>query len=232
MQINLISAWLLLGAGLTAIPTAPSAVLFENSEVKVVRGLERAHVAGEFHQHEMSRVMVYLQSGEQRYRYQDGRPTTIFDYHAGQVLWSPPTGMHLGEVLDHDFNVVEVELKTPGTDKPIGAQLGPSVGPGFDPSLDPVKLDPRHYTLEFENSQVRVVRVKVEPHGTTPLHAHTTHRVTVLLTDQKFQAEDQNGKVTIVEHKAGDVTWGSAVEHKEQNLSDQPFEALNIDIKR
>ena len=67
MQMTLPPALLLLGAALASIPTAPSAVLFENNEVKVARALERAHVLGKFHQHEMNRVMVYLQSGRQRF---------------------------------------------------------------------------------------------------------------------------------------------------------------------
>ena len=29
---------------------------------------------------------------------------------------------------------------------------------------DPVKVDPKHYKVEFENSQVRVLRIKYDPH--------------------------------------------------------------------
>jgi hypothetical protein len=29
---------------------------------------------------------------------------------------------------------------------------------------DPVKVDAKHYTVEFENSQVRVLRIKYGPH--------------------------------------------------------------------
>ena len=71
MQMTL--ALLLLGAALAPIPTAPSAVLFDNNEVKVARALEKYQVVGKFHQHEMNRVMIYLQSGRQRFTYQDGR---------------------------------------------------------------------------------------------------------------------------------------------------------------
>ena len=112
MQMTLHPALLLLGAALASIPTAPSAVLVENNEVKVVRALEKNQVVGKFHQHDMNRVMIYLQPGRQRFEYQDGRKPAVFDFKAGQVVWSPPTGMHLGEVMDHDFNIIEVELKT------------------------------------------------------------------------------------------------------------------------
>jgi len=219
MQNTLHAALLLLGAALASIPTNPSAVLIENNEVKVARALEKNQVVGKFHQHDMNRVMIYLQSGRQRFEYQDGRQPAVFDWKAGQVVWSPPSGMHSPEVLDHDFDIIEIELKNPGTDKAITGDL------------DPLKVDPGHYTLEFENPQVRVLRVRIPPHGVAPMHAHPTDRVTVFLTDQNFQTKDSTGKVTTVEHKAGDVAWGTPIEHTEQNLSDQPFEAVTVELK-
>jgi hypothetical protein len=220
MQINWHPALLLLGAVVAAIPTAPSAPLFDNSEVKVVRAFEKYQAVGKFHQHDMNRVMVYLQPGRQRFEYQDGKPPEVFDWKAGQVVWSPSGGMHSPQVLDHDFNIIEVELKTSGTGKAITGDL------------DPLKVDPGHYKLEFENPQVRVLRVGIEPHGKAPMHAHTTDRVTVFLTDQDFRTTDSTGKVEIVKHKAGDVAWGTPLEHAEENLSDEPYRSVTVEIKK
>jgi uncharacterized RmlC-like cupin family protein len=220
MQITWHPALLLLGAVLAAVPTAPSAPLLENDEVKVVRALEKYQVVGKFHQHDRNRVMVYLQSGRQRFEYQDGRHPAVFDWKAGQVVWSPASGMHSPQVLDHDFDIIEIELKTPLTGKAIAG------------TLDPLKVDPGHYKLEFENPQVRVLRVKIEPHGVALMHEHSTDRVTIFLTDQNFQTKDSAGKVATVQHKAGDVAWGTPVEHSEKNLSDQPFEAVTVELKK
>jgi hypothetical protein len=220
MQMTLPPALLLLGAALASIPTAPSAVLFENNEVKVARALEKSQVLGKFHQHDMNRVMVYLQSGRQRFQYQDGRQPAVFNWKAGQVVWSPPSGMHAPEVLDHDFDIIEIELKTPGTDKAITG------------NLDPLKVDPGHYKLEFENPQVRVLRVRIQPHGITPMLAYSTDRATIFLTDQNLRIKDSTGKVETVEHKAGDVVWETPIAQTEQNLSDQPFEAVIVEVKR
>ena len=121
-------------------------VRYDNDEVKVARALEKANVQGKFHQHEMNRVMIYLQPGKQRFEYQDGRPTVLSVFKAGEVVWSPPTGMHAGTVLDHDFNIIEVEMKTKSTSTPISSDH------------DPLKVDPAQCKLELENSQVRVVR--------------------------------------------------------------------------
>jgi quercetin dioxygenase-like cupin family protein len=128
--------------------------------------------------------------------------------------------MHSPEVVsDNPFNIIEVELKQPGTGKPIESKL------------DPIKVDPKHYKVEFENPQVRVIRAKVEPHGKTPMHEHSLNRITVFLTDQDFRVTDSHGKTDLVKHKAGDAAWGAPVTHTEENLSDQPFEVIAIELK-
>jgi hypothetical protein len=220
MKITLLPALLLLGAALASVPTLPSAALLENDEVKVSRALEKAHVQGKFHEHTMNRVMVYLQPGRQRFEYQDGRQPAVFDFKAGEVKWSPPTGMHAGTVLDQDFNIIEVELKTPGTDKAVTGEL------------DPLKVDPQQYTLEFENPQVRVLRHRIEPHGVVPTRTYSNDRVIVYLTDQNFRVKNSAGKIETVQHKAGDIAWRTPATQSEQNLSDQPFEAVIVEIKK
>jgi quercetin dioxygenase-like cupin family protein len=220
MKILCGAAFLFSFAILAAIPVEPGTTFFENDQVKAVRALEKAHVKGKAHEHKMNRVMVYLQSGKQRFEYQDGRKPATFDWKAGQVVWSPASGMHAPEVVSDDpFNIVEVELKNTGSATPISS------------NLDPLKLAPKNYQLEFENNQVRVVRVHIGPHESVPLHQHGLNRVTVYLTDQNFKATMQDGNVDEVHHKAGEALWGTPLTHKEENLSDKPFEAISIEIK-
>jgi len=223
MKISLSSFSILTCVGFTAlaaIPVVPGGPLFENDQVKVVRALEKAHVKGKAHEHKVNRVMIYLQAGQQRFEYQDGRKPAVFDWKENQVVWSPADGMHAPEVTgDQPFNIVEVELKNKGTSKKVTA------------ALDPLKKDPRHYKLEFENDQVRVIRVKIGPHEKAPMHEHSLNRVTVYLTDQNFQVTGADGKATVVQHKEGEAAWGTPASHKEENLSDKPFEALVVEIK-
>jgi uncharacterized RmlC-like cupin family protein len=220
MKIQVHAAALICCATLGAITIEPSGPIFENDQVKVVRALEKAHVKGKFHEHKMNRVMVYLQSGKQRFEYQDGRKPEVFDWKEGQVEWSPADGMHSPEVLtDTPFNIIEVELKTPAAGKTITSKL------------DPVKVDPKHYKVAFENDQVRVLRVKIEGHGVAPMHEHSLNRVTVYLTDQDFSAKDSHGNATTAKHKAGEALWGTPITHTETNLSDQPFEVVVVELK-
>ncbi|MFQ5845458.1 MAG: hypothetical protein ACE5JG_10785, partial [Planctomycetota bacterium] len=37
---------------------------------------------------------------------------------------------------------------------------------------DPVTVDPKHYKLEFENDQVRVLRISYGPHEKSVMHEH------------------------------------------------------------
>ena len=220
MKIKVNAAVLLCCATVGAITVERSATLLENDQVKVIRALEKPNVKGKFHAHAQNRVMIYLQPGRQRFEYQDGRQPEVFDWNAGEVKWSPASGMHSPEVISNDaFNIVEIELKKSGTGKAITS------------NLDPVKIDPKHYKLEFENPQVRVLRVKIEAHGTAPMHEHSLNRVTVFLTDQEFRVKDSQGKIEVMKHRAGDAVWGTPTTHTEENLSNNPFEVVAIELK-
>ncbi|HEY3835260.1 MAG TPA: hypothetical protein VGL72_01750 [Bryobacteraceae bacterium] len=209
-----------IGLATAAIAVAPSAPLIDNDQVKVVRALEKPHVKGKFHEHKINRVMIYLQSGTQRFEYQDGRKPAEFSYKAGEVKWSAAEGMHSPEVItDSPFNIIEVELKKPGTGKKISSPI------------DPPKIDPKHVKIELDNDQVRVIRAHLGPHESIPMHEHTLNRVSVFLTDQNIRSTDKEGKATITTHKAGDAIWSPPFSHKEENLSDQPFEVVVVEIK-
>jgi len=47
---------------------------------------------------------------------------------------------------------------------------------------DPVQVDPKHYTVEFENDQVRVLRIHYGPHEKSVMHGHPAS-VAVFLAD-------------------------------------------------
>jgi len=98
-------------------------------------------------------------------------------------------------------------------------------------AMDPLKVDPKHYKVEFENDQVRVVRVKIGAHESAPMHEHSLNRVVTYLTDQDFQVTSADGKVEHVQHKAGDASWGLPAKHKEENLSAKPFEVVVVELK-
>jgi quercetin dioxygenase-like cupin family protein len=191
----------------------------DNDQVKVLNVVVQPHEKTRLHQHKVNRVMVYLQPGHQDFDYQDGKKS-VLKFKAGEMKWSPAAGMHIAEISsDNPVNIIEVELKKPGT----GASVPAS-------ALDPVKVDPKHYKVELENDQVRVLRVKIGPHESTPLHEHSLNRVLTYITDKNIRVTT-DGKAETVQHKANEVSWGTPTKHKEQNLSDSPFEAVVVELK-
>src|SRR5262249_47503912 len=95
----------------------------------------------------------------------------------------------------------------------------------------PLKVDPADYKLEFENPQVRVTRVKIGAHKKVPEHEHVLNRVVVYLTDQNGSMTTPDGKTDTAQHHAGEVSWGGPVKHREENLMDNPFEAVVVEFK-
>lgn len=191
----------------------PSASLFENADVKVVRALEKVHVKGSFHEHKINRVMIYLQNGKQRFEYQDGRKPVVFDWKAGQIDWSVPEGIHSPEVIgDEPFNIVEIELKKPG---------GGAV----------TKVDAKEFHLELENPQVRVFRLKLAAHQATPAVEFKHNVVAVFLSEQELKVTDAAGKAETVKHKLGDAVWEAPGTRKIENVGAAPAEIVLVEVR-
>jgi quercetin dioxygenase-like cupin family protein len=204
--------------GLACVLAQPPAAI-DNDQARVVVAHDQPHKKGAPHQHKLNRVMIYLQAGTQEF-VSEGKKSTL-SWKAGDVKWSPAGGVHTSEIIsDSPVTMVEVEVKKPG-----------------DPSkkittpLDPVKVDGKDYKVEFENDQVRVLRVKFGPHQGAPMHEHQLNRVVVYLTDQSTRLTSPEGKVETTGHKAGEYSWGGPTKHKEENLLDTPFEGIVVEFK-
>jgi quercetin dioxygenase-like cupin family protein len=195
-------------------------VPIDNDQARVVKVVDQPHAKGQPHEHKLNRVMIYLTPGRQEVTPQGGK-TTVQEFKAGDVKWSPATGMHVSEITsDQPLTIVEVELKKPGDPAKKASA-----------ALDPVKVDPSDYKVQFENSQVRVVRVKIGAHQKVPLHEHVLNRAIVYLTDQNGSMTTPDGKTETAQHKAGEVSWGGPTTHREENLRDGPFEAVVVEFK-
>jgi quercetin dioxygenase-like cupin family protein len=95
---------------------------------------------------------------------------------------------------------------------------------------DPTKVEPKHYTLAFENEFVQVVNVHYGPHEKSALHDHPGG-VVVVLTPGHLKFTDENGKTKEVFAKAGEPRWYPAFKHKVENLGDTAYNAVYIGIK-
>jgi quercetin dioxygenase-like cupin family protein len=190
-----------------------------SDDVRVLDVVVQPHEKTKMHEHKVNRVMIYRNAGAQDFVYGDGRKS-VLQFKENEVKWSGQGGMHIAEVSTaKPVNIIEIELKKPGAGKKVTA------------ALDPLKIDPKHYKLEFENDQVRVFRVRFGPHEAAPMHEHQLNRIMVYLTDAKVQVTYADGRVELIPRKAGDIAQGGASKHKEQNTTDQPVEVLVTELK-
>ncbi|MGH9427866.1 MAG: cupin domain-containing protein [Terriglobia bacterium] len=97
-------------------------------------------------------------------------------------------------------------------------------------SQDPVKVDPKHYKVEFENNQVRVLRITYGPREKSVMHDHPASQV-VYLTDAHVKFGLPGGKTEEQHGKAGQTAWALAGKHLPENVSDKPLEAILVELK-
>lgn len=95
---------------------------------------------------------------------------------------------------------------------------------------DPVKIDPEHYRVEFENERVRVLRIKFGPHEKSVMHGQTS-AIEINLTIAHLLVTYPDGRTENVHAKAGQVRLSPASERQPENLSDFPYEAVAIELK-
>lgn len=96
---------------------------------------------------------------------------------------------------------------------------------------DPVKVDPKHYKVEFENDQVRVLRINYAPGEKSVMHDHPD-TVAVFLTDAKARFTLPDGTSQDATMKAGTAEWRPGGKHLPQSTSDQNFELILVELKK
>lgn len=95
---------------------------------------------------------------------------------------------------------------------------------------DPVAVSPTHYKVEFESEHVRVLRSSGPGRARTPMHSHPEN-VVVYLTDADVRVIGPDGVSKDSHRKRGDAIWNGEQKHERVNLSDKPYELIQIELK-
>ena len=95
---------------------------------------------------------------------------------------------------------------------------------------DAVKVDAKHYKVEFENAKVRVLHATYGPHEKSVMHSHPD-AVAVFLTDGKVRFTFPGGKTQDADAKANTSMWNPATTHLPENVGDKPLEVMVIELK-
>lgn len=95
---------------------------------------------------------------------------------------------------------------------------------------DPTVVDAKHYTVEFENDQIRVVRIKYAPGDKSVMHFHPA-AVAVFLVDQNVKFTFADGKVEEVAIKTGQTMVTPAGKHLPENIGSDTLELILVELK-
>jgi len=224
-KIATVSALIVLA---TAMPFAQDAmkavpehceIAFENEYVRVLRWTVPPGGKVAMHEHP-ALVTVSLTSDKTRFTLPDGE-TRDAESKAGQATWSEPEKHASENRGTSQGHVIQVELKkAPGAAGAVGTAGSP----------DPTSVDPEHYTVEFENDRVRVLRIRYGANEKSVMHYHP-RSVAVFLTDGQGQFTLPDGKTIDNRFKGGDVRWGDAEQHLPANMGTTPFELVLIELR-
>ena len=155
--------------------------------------------------HETHRVLIYMDDGAMKMT--EGASETTTKFARGDVRWRAASGPYRAENLgDRPIRILEIDLKH----QPLG--------PLPVTALDPVKVDPQHYQVEFENEFVRVLRVTFSPGEKGARHEHILNRVVFYVNDQPNA-------------KADDMRMSGAATHSEANDSSQTAYRIAVELK-
>ena len=97
-------------------------------------------------------------------------------------------------------------------------------------SEDAVIADPEHYSVEYENDRVRVIRIKYGPGEKSVMHSHGPN-VSVLLSEGTIRMTFPDGTSQDVPTEVGVAQWSDAEEHLPENLDNKPMEVVLIELK-
>jgi quercetin dioxygenase-like cupin family protein len=109
----------------------------------------------------------------------------------------------------------------------VAALMGASV----TRAQDPVKVDPKHYTIVFENAAMRVLHIHYPVGEKSVMHSHPD-AVAVFLEDQKAKMTHPDGKSEEMSAKKGEAIFTPAGAHLPENIGTGPIDVILVELKK
>jgi len=190
-------------------------VMLDNDQVRVLKIRYGAKEKSVMHEHPAS-VVVFLTNSKVKFTLPDGSKVDGGG-KPGEAQFAD-AGKHMPQnVGSAAMEGVLVELK--------GGPMG-----GAKVALDPVKVDPAHHKVVFENDRVRVLRVHFKAHDKTKQHEHP-NGVAIYLTDTKAKFTLADGKTREGGGKRGEAIWAPAEKHSVQNSNTKAADIILVELK-
>ena len=102
-------------------------------------------------------------------------------------------------------------------------------------SDDAVFVAPEVYAVLFENDRVRVLEVRADPGGTSPMHTHPDS-VIHALSDATLVVTSQQGEARPAEARTAEVTagatwWAAETTHSVENVGTEEVHFIRVELK-
>ena len=211
MRITLRCSLLVLIVAVLGAQTPPGPVTIENkldtAQARVYVATLRPHMpVPSPNGHATNRVLIYLDNGAMTLQV-GGEKVQNIDFHRGQVRWRAASGAYVARNTgDVPIRILEIDLKVQ------------PAGPAPVTKLDPTITDAKHYKVEFENEQVRILRIHYDAHDKGELHEHMLNRVVLYLNNQTGG-------------KADEVRIAGAATHTEENAGAEAADRIAVELK-
>jgi len=95
---------------------------------------------------------------------------------------------------------------------------------------DPVQVDSQHYKVELENDRVRVLRIHYGAHEKSVMHSHPDS-VVICQNDAYGRFTFPDGRTEEYRFRAGETMFTPAGSHLPENLGDQGFDVILVELK-
>jgi hypothetical protein len=205
----------------TALPFTPPTTPFNNAVARVQLSAGAPNVETPPHTHPTNRVMIYFEPGTNTIRFPNGKVRPEH-FKAGDVQWNDAMGTHTSTITaPAPVDIVHIELKVPPKMVPTRKYA----------ALDSVVVDPRHFKVEIDNNQVRVLRLRLGTGERSPLHQEVFERLVVPLTAGQLKMTDPKGTVKRIAYKQAGLQWLPAGSEAQENVGAKPYEALIVEFK-
>ena len=188
----------------------------DNERVRILRIVYGPGEESTMHHHPES-VAVFLTDGQVQMTLPDGSAEEMAVV-AGSAVYTGPEDHQPKNMADAPLEVVEIELKSDGSS--AGEPSGP----------DATVVDADHYTTEFENDWVRILRIAYGAGEESVMHFHPDS-VAVFLTDHLVEMTMPDGSTREISNKAGETLFVPAGQHLPKNISDSPWELILVELQ-
>jgi hypothetical protein len=104
------------------------------------------------------------------------------------------------------------------------------VSPEVFARRDPLKIDSKHYHLDFENEHVRAIRLTLKADEAVPMHDNVD-ALAVCIQECHLRFTWPDGHIQDVHMESGETRWLYGDTHSTRNLNTNPMEMVFIEVK-